>query len=308
MNAQSAGFIGLGIMGQPMALNLLRAGIPLVVWNRTAAKARVLEAAGAEVAPDVGAVFGRSNVIITMLTDGDALDTVLARGTPAFAGRLAGRTVVHMGTTAPGYSQGLEADVRAAGGRYIEAPVSGSRVPAEAGDLVAMLAGDQDAVESVRPLLEPMCQDMIWCGPVPNALLIKLSASIFLITLVTGLAESVQFARRLGLDLGQFVEVLGAGQMASPVMRVKAPKLVAGDFTVQAAVTDVQKNAELAAAAARTAGIVSPLLDACRSLYEETAGLGFAEADMTAVLNALQARSERLSPAADGADGRSVAR
>jgi hypothetical protein len=93
------------------------------------------------------------------------------------------------------------------------------------GSLSRCWRGEQDAVEAVRPLLEPMCRDMAWCGPVPNALLMKLSASIFLITLVTGLAESVEFAGSHGLDLGQFVEVLSAGQMASPVMRVKAPKL-----------------------------------------------------------------------------------
>lgn len=295
MGTPSAGFIGLGIMGQPMALNLLRAGIPLLVWNRTPAKARALEAAGAEVAPDAASVFARSDVVIMMLTDSDAVDAVLARGATEFAGRVAGRAIVHMGTTSPAHSADLEADIRAAGGRYVEAPVSGSRTPAEAGELVAMLAGDPDAVESVRPLVEPMCRDITWCGPVPNALLTKLSTSLFLITLVTGLAESFQFARWHGLDLSQFAKVLSAGQMASPIMRAKAPKLAAEDFAVQAAVTDVLKNTGLIAAAAAAAGIASPLLEDCHALYSETARLGLGDADMTAVLRALQARSERLT-------------
>ena len=126
MRAPSVGFVGLGIMGEPMALNLLRAGTPLLVWNRTPAKARGLEAAGAEVAPEAAAVFARSDVVVMMLTNGDALDAVVARGTPMFAERVAGRTIVHMGTTAPIYSKDLEADIRAVGGRYVEAPVSGS--------------------------------------------------------------------------------------------------------------------------------------------------------------------------------------
>lgn len=295
MGAPSAGFIGLGIMGQPMALNLLRAGIPLLVWNRTTAKTQALEAAGAEVAPDAASVFARSDVVILMLASSDAIDAALARGTAEFAGRVAARTVVHMGTTAPAYSLGLEADIRAVGGRYVEAPVSGSRVPAEAGELVAMLAGDPDVVESVRPLLEPMCRDINVCGPVPSALQTKLATGLFLITLVTGLAESFQFARRHGLDLGQFTRILSAGQMASPIMRVKAPKLADEDFAPQAAITDVLKNASLVAAAAAAAGIASPLIEVCEALYEETVRLGHGDADMAAVVKALEARSERLA-------------
>ena len=134
------GFIGLGSMGEPMALNLAKAGTPLLVWNRTPAKVRSLEAAGAAIAADAGEVFARADVIILMLVDGAAIDAVLGRGTRAFGARVKDRTIVHMGTTSPAYSRGLEADVWAAGGGYVEAPVSGSRKPAEAGQLVAMLA------------------------------------------------------------------------------------------------------------------------------------------------------------------------
>jgi 3-hydroxyisobutyrate dehydrogenase len=121
MNMRSVGFIGLGVMGEPMAQNLLRAEIPLLVWNRTLAKARALEAAGAEVAPDTAAVFARSEVVILMVTDGKAADAVLGRGTPEFAARVSGRTIVHMSNTRPEYSQDLESDVRAVGGCYVEA-------------------------------------------------------------------------------------------------------------------------------------------------------------------------------------------
>ncbi len=295
MGAPSAGFIGLGIMGRPMALNLLRAGVPLLVWNRTTSKAQALEAAGAEVAPDAASVFARSDVVILMLADGGSVDAVLARGTAEFGGRVGGRTIVHMGTTSPAYSAGLEADIRAAGGRYVEAPVSGSRVPAEAGELVAMLAGDADAVEAVRPLLEPMCRDINVCGPVPSALLTKLATGLFLITLVTGLAESFQFARGHGLDLDQFTKILGAGQMASPIMRVKAPKLAHEDFTAQASIADVLKNARLVATQAAAAGIASPLIEVCQALYEETFRLGLGDADMAAVVKALEARTGLLT-------------
>ncbi|MET8952213.1 NAD(P)-dependent oxidoreductase [Streptomyces sp. NPDC004129] len=286
------GFIGLGVMGQPMALRLARSGTPLVVWNRTPARTEPLRAAGAEVAADPDEVFARAEIVILMLADDLAIDATLGRGTPDFAARVAGRVVVHMGTTSPGYSRDLEAEVRAAGGRYVEAPVSGSRVPAENGQLVAMLAGEAAAVDVVRPLLAPLCRETFVCGAAPNALVMKLSVNLFLITLVTGLSEAYHFADRHGLDRKLFLDVLDAGPMASGVSRMKAPKLLARDFAVQAAAHDVLKNNRLVAEAARAAGLASPLLDVCHTLFDETVTLGHGSEDMVAVLRAIEARTE----------------
>jgi 3-hydroxyisobutyrate dehydrogenase len=284
------GFLGLGLMGEPMALNLLRAGTPLVVWNRTAARTAAVARAGARVAGSPAEVFERAGVIVLMLTDGDAMDALLGRGTPSFAERVAGRTVVHMGTTSPEYSRGLESDVRAAGGRYVEAPVSGSRKPAEDGALVVLLAGDPADTARVRPLLRPLGRSFL-CGPVPNGLLTKLSVNLFLITMVTGLAEALHFAERQGLDLGHVVEVLDAGPMASAVSVGKAHKILAGDFDAQAAALDVLKNNRLVAEAARGRGVASPLLDVCHALFAETVEQGRGHEDMAAVVHALAART-----------------
>ena len=291
--AYPIGFIGLGTMGEPMALTLVKAGTRLVVWNRTPAKAESFAAAGADVAREAAEVFAHCATIFLMLVDGEAIDAVLDRDGAAFAARVAGRTVVHMGTTSPAYSRQLEADIRSVGGHYVEAPVSGSRKPAEAGQLVAMLAGNADAIANVRPLLTPMCRETMICGPVPNALLMKLSVNLFLIALVTGLAEAVHFADRHGLNLAQFAAVLNAGPMASDVSRVKAPKLVRRDFAVQATISNVLENNRLIAEAAREAGIAAPLLDVCHALYRETRTLGFGDADMAAVLKAIEAHSDR---------------
>ncbi|MFE7169781.1 NAD(P)-dependent oxidoreductase [Streptomyces sp. NPDC057616] len=285
------GFIGLGVMGQPMALNLARAGTDLVVWNRTPERCAPLRAAGAEVAARPADVFGRAGVVFLMLADEGAVDAVLGRGTPQFATLVAGRTVVHMGTTSPEYSAGLLDDIRAAGGRYAEAPVSGSRVPAEQGELVAMLAGDDEAVSTVRPLLTPMCRQTFDCGPVPNALLMKLSVNLFLITQVTGLTEAFHFADRHGLDQRLLRDILDAGPMASSVSRMKSAKLLSRDFAVQAAATDVLKNNRLIAEAARKTAVASPLLDVCHTLFGETVAQGHGHEDMVAVLWALEART-----------------
>lgn len=289
------GFIGLGSMGEAMALNLAKAGTPLLVWNRTPAKAETLAAAGAEVARDAADVFARTSTVILMLADGEAIDAVLDRGGPDFATRVGDHTIVHMGTTSPAYSRGLEAEIRSAGGRYVEAPVSGSRRPAEAGRLVAMLAGEADAVADVSPLLAPMCRETVPCGPVPSALSMKLSVNLYLITMVTGLAEAVHFAERNGVDLDQFLAVLNVGPMASEVSQVKVAKLVGRDFELQAGIADVLKNNRLVAEAAREAGIASPLLDACYELFGETLALGRGNDDMVAVITAIEARSDLIT-------------
>src|SRR5919197_2553467 len=272
--AVDVGFIGLGVMGQPMALNLARAGTELVVWNRSADKSEPLRAAGARVAASPADVFKQAHVVILVLVDGAAIDAVLGRGTPEFGANVAQHTIVNMATTSPDYSRALEADVRAAGGSFVEAPVSGSRAPAEAGELVAMLGGERAGVDEVRPLLGPMCRETLVCGPVPSGLLMKLSVNLFLNTMVVCLAEAAHFADRHVLDMQQFLAVLDAGPMASSVSRVKAQKLVTGDFAVQASSSNVLENIRLIAEAARQSDLASPVLDVCHALYSETVALG----------------------------------
>ena len=292
----AVGFVGLGVMGHPMALNLARSGQPLVVWNRSPERTEALQAAGATVAASLDALFEQVSTVILMLANEGAIDAVLGRGTPAFASRVSGHTLIPMGTTSPAYSSGLRADILAAQGRYVEAPVSGSRKPAEVAELVAMVAGDETDVARVRELIRPMCKTSFACGAVPNALLMKLSVNLFLITMVAGLAEATHFARENGVDLAQFHAVLDAGPMASSVSRMKLPKLVQRDFSVQASIGDVLMNNRLVADAARRAGLASPLLDASLALFTETEAQGWGHEDMVAGLRALESRTRSLTP------------
>jgi 3-hydroxyisobutyrate dehydrogenase len=285
-HSENVGFLGLGIMGEPMARNLAAAGVPVVAWSRTPR-----EVTGVWAAARPADVFAEARTVLVMLAGAEAIDEVLGRGTAGFAELAHGHTIVHMGTTSPEYSAGLQADVVAAGGEYVEAPVSGSRIPAQHGELVAMLAGDPAAVARVRPLLAPMCRDAVECGPVPQALLMKLAVNLFLISMVTGLAEATHFAQRHGLDLDRLRGVLDAGPMASAVSRGKADKLVRRDFTAQASLRDVLMNNQLIADAARAAGIASPLLDVCHQLYGEALALGHGADDMAAVVRAHEART-----------------
>ncbi len=284
------GFIGLGLMGQPMAMNLLRAGYPLLVWNRSPERLRPLLEAGASAAESPAQLLQHCEIVVLMLADIHAIDAVLGRGEASFGQGLAGRTLVCMGTISPEDSASLHTDLLAMGAEYLEVPVSGSRGPAEAGQLIAMLAGQSVRLARVETLLGSMCASVVHCGQVPSALRMKLAVNLFLVTMVTGLVEAHHFAARQGLDREQLSQILDQGPMASAVSRIKGRKLLAADFTPQAALRDVCKNNQLIADAARGAGIASPLLDVCLALYEESVGLGHGPQDMIAVVHSLQAR------------------
>jgi 3-hydroxyisobutyrate dehydrogenase len=288
------GFIGLGVMGQPMALRLAGAGAKLVVWNRSPAGAEALRAAGASVAASVEEVFDRTRIVKLMLFDADAIDAVLQRRSPDFARLVADHVIVSMGSNAPEFSCALAADIAAAGGRYVEAPMSGSRKPAETGQLVCMMGGDPDTAAEVRPLFAPMCRETIYCGPVGTGLLMKLAVNHYLCTTLASLAEAFHFAERNGLDLPTFKATIDAGPLACEVTRVKLGKLVAGDFSVHASTSDGYNSTSLIADAARVAGIASPILDVSRSLFGESVVAGHGQIDLISVIKAIEARTDAI--------------
>ena len=280
------GFAGLGLMGRPMAANLCRAGADIAVYNRSTAPREELRAFGARAVDDPGDLFALCDTVILMLADDPAVDFVLDRGGPGFRRRVAGHLVINMGTHAPAWSRRLEADIRAAGGAVVEAPVSGSRLPAESGDLVAMLAGEAEPVERALALLGPMCRESIVVGTVPSAMAMKLAVNLYLIASVAALAEAVDLARRLGLDLDLLNRIVRSGPMASPVATAKLDMMVSGRFPPQAAIRDVCKNAALVAAAATGAGAEAALLGESRRRFEAALAAGKGELDMAAVITA----------------------
>jgi 3-hydroxyisobutyrate dehydrogenase len=272
-----------------------------VVWSRTPEHCDAAVAAGAERAGSVADVFAAGRIVVLMLATEAAVDEVLHRGTPAFADLVRDHLLVHMGTTSPQYSAQLAGDIAAAGGQYVEAPVSGSRVPAERGELIAMLAGAPGPVAEARTVIAPMCRQIVDCGAVPSALTTKLAVNLYLVTTVAALAEATHFARCLGVDLETFGAVLDAGQTASSISRLKGAKLRDRDFSVQAAIADVRKNSRLVAEAAERAGVAAPLVGVADELYAQTAALGFGAEDMAAVVRALEFRTRSLGEAGNTA-------
>jgi 3-hydroxyisobutyrate dehydrogenase len=284
----TVGFLGLGRMGEPMATRLVEHGTDLVVWNRSPAPVARLVSRGATQVSTPAEVLERCDTVVLMLANDCVTDEVLAWDGTTFGVPVVGRTVVNMGTIAPERSADLARRLAGAGASYCEAPVSGSRVPAEHGQLVAMLAGDTTTLDRVEPLLEPLTSAVFRCGPVPRALETKLAVNVFLIATVAALAESVAFAERCGVELDLLRRVLDAGPMASAVSRGKLAKLVDGDLSAQAAVSDVLYNNRLIVEAARAHDAAVPLLSVCESLLVRAESLGLGGADMVAMVEAVR--------------------
>ena len=282
------GFLGLGHMGEPMAGRMVDHGLELTVWNRTVATAERLAARGARLAATPGEVFSRCDVVVLMLANDRVIDEVLRRSEHGFGVEVAGRTVVNMGTVSPVYSAGLGRALHSQGATYVEAPVSGSRVPAQNGELVAMLAGDDGALDRVEPTLACLTSATFRCGAVPRALETKLAVNVFLIALVGALAESAAFAEQAGLDLGLLQRILDAGPMASAVSRGKLAKLLDDDLSAQAAVSDVRYNCRLILEAGLRARADLPLTSACADLLSRAEARGLGGADMIAMAEVLR--------------------
>jgi 3-hydroxyisobutyrate dehydrogenase len=283
-------------MGEPMATNLVAAGVPLRVWARSPVALDRIAAIGAIPTPSARGVLRSSGSVILMLANEEAADEILDRGRPAFANNVNGLLLIQMGTTSAAYSRGLANDVERCGGRYVEAPVSGSRKPAEEAALVCMLAGGAEDMKRARALVAPMCGQTFECGPVPGGLLTKLAVNLFLITMVTGLVEAVHFAQASGVDIALLRSVLDAGPMASAVSRMKLEKLVADDLGAQASLDDVLMNSRLVAGAARAAGIATPLLDVSHRLYAEASAAGLGALDMVGVRAAIERQTLGVWP------------
>ena len=284
-------------MGEPMAANLVCARPDLVVWNRSPAAAQRLHALGARVLATPALVLDTCDTVILMLANLEAINETLGRTARSFATHVQGRVIINMGTIAPVDSAQLREALLAQGATYVEAPVSGSRVPAENGALVGMLAGPADVVESVAPLLTAMCRTVFRCGEVPGALTTKLAVNVFLIDMVTGLAEATRFAEGNGVDLGVFQAVIDSGPMGSDVSRLKIAKLLAGDYAPQATIRDVHYNSRLILDHAQRTGTELPLLADCERLLVATEQLGHGSADMVAVLLALRESSQQSQSA-----------
>jgi 3-hydroxyisobutyrate dehydrogenase-like beta-hydroxyacid dehydrogenase len=283
MGSMRIGFLGLGRMGTPMAQNLCN-HYPVTVWNRSPAKYPTLVNAGAMVGETPARVLEQSDLIFTMLFDGHAIQSIMDEG---FRRALKDKIVINTSSVSVHDSLKLAGQVSSAGGMLVEMPVSGSKVPAEQGTLVGMMAGDKDVCDRVRPYVKPLTAAAVYCGPIGSGLKMKYAINSFLITMTGGLAESMNLARAQGLDLGAFSAVLEAGPLSSAYSKLKANKILDEDWSSQATIKDCYNSTQLIQNAAREAQTQSPLVQLCSQLYRQADASGMAEDDMIAIFKVL---------------------
>lgn len=273
------GFLGLGFMGTPMACNLA-CSFPLTVWNRSASRYPALEKLGASIAKSPSNVLEQSDVTFTMLFNGPAIDSIID---DKFLRAVQGKTIVNTSSVPVEFSQSFAQRVHQAGGNFIEMPVSGSKIPAEQGQLVGMISGDPEVAERIRAVFEPITCAAIYCGPIGSGLRMKYAVNSLLISLTVGLAESMNLARAQGLDLQAFGKVLEACPMASNYSKIKVKKMLDEDWSAQATIKDCYNSTQLIQSAAEDAKTQAPFIHLCGALYGQAKELGLGEEDMIAI-------------------------
>ena len=275
-------FIGTGRMGGPMAANLARCGFDVRVWNRTVSRAEALAADGAVVASSpVEAVRG-ATIVITMLADGPVTEQA-ATGPDGFLASDPGVIWVQMATVGVEWTARLAGIAAARGVVFVDAPVSGSEGPARAGQLTILASGPGQVRDVLAPVFGVLGRATVWLGPAGHGTRAKLVLNNWLADLTETTAETLAFARRLGLDPADIVDLLQSNPLGAPYAVQKARSMLAGDFSPAFALKHALKDAELAAQAAQASGATLSLTSALLPRWRDAAASGHADDDLAVV-------------------------
>jgi 3-hydroxyisobutyrate dehydrogenase len=275
-------FLGTGRMGAPMAANLARGGFDVRVWNRTASRADALASDGAVVAASPAQAVRGATIVITMLADGPATEQA-ATGPDGLLAADRGTIWVQMATVGIEWTARL-ADLAAARGVvFVDAPVSGSEGPARAGQLTILASGPDRVRDVLAPAFGVLGRATAWLGPAGHGTRAKLVLNNWLADLTEATAETLSFARRLGLDPAEIVDLLQSTPLGAPYAVQKARSMLAGDFTPAFALKHALKDADLAAQAADASGATLTLTSALLPRWRDTAATGHADDDLAAV-------------------------
>ena len=270
--------LGTGTMGAGMARNIAGAGLPLRVWNRSQDKAQAL-ADVAQVAESVAEAVDGADVVLTMLYDADSVVATMeeARG--------------HLGPEAVWLQQstigvaGCDRTIKLAedlGVTLVDAPVLGTKKPAEDGSLVVLASGPAEAREFVAPVLDAIGGRTMWVGAAGAGSRLKLAANAWVATVLEGVAESLALTRDLGLDPALFLEAIAGGAMDAPYVQLKGKSMLAGEFPPAFKLAGALKDVELILAAADDAGTDLGLMPAIRDHFARAVDAGHGDLDMSA--------------------------
>ena len=281
------GFVGLGLMGGPMAANVARAGYPLTAFNRSPAKGEALRALGARMAATPRDVASASDVVITMLSDCAAVRQVLDGASGLLAGGRQGMTLIDMSTVAPEESRATAAQIAGHGWAMLDAPVFGSTGPAKEGKLGIMVGGEAALFEEQRDLLATMGSFILHVGPQGSGALAKLCFNLMVAAQVGSLAEAMTLAAKGGISLEAMGTIIKSSGIVSNLIERKIGNIVAGDYAPAFPLKHLHKDLGLMADTARRVGVRLLATDAYHELFTQAKAAGLGEQDAVALYRQL---------------------
>jgi 3-hydroxyisobutyrate dehydrogenase-like beta-hydroxyacid dehydrogenase len=279
----AVGLIGLGLMGKPMGRNLLKAGFPLTVWNRTASKADDLVRDGARWGGSPREVAAASDVVITIVSDPAALESVLWGTNGVFEGLRKGSVLVESSTVSPELERRAAATCAERGSEFLDAPVTGGTWGAESGDLVFMIGGKQETLARVEPVLQAVGKKFFLLGPNGAGQTVKLAMNLILALEVEAFTEGLALVTGAGLQAEKLVEVLQSSMARCGVLDVKIPVILKGDFKPSFPLRLMHKDVRLALELANQLGISLPAGAAAYETYSSVKAAATDDPDFSAV-------------------------
>ena len=287
--AEHVGFIGLGIMGRPMAANLARAGFEVLAFNRTRERAEELAVEHKSITvADTPADAARSGIAISMVPDVPEVEAVLLGPDGVADGLPEGGVAIDMSTIAPTASRSVGERLGERGFAFLDAPVTGSRPKAEDGTLTIMAGGHEDAFARARPAFEAMGELVLHVGPQGHGSMIKLINNTLAAINAAGLAEGIVLARQAGLDVEKMLEVVASGSGESAMRALKSGPMVAGDFDALFKLEHMLKDVRYCILEARALGLEPTVAQAAERHYAAADGAGLGGADFAAVIEAVR--------------------
>jgi 2-hydroxy-3-oxopropionate reductase len=282
------GLIGLGLMGRPMGMNLLKAGHSLTVWNRTPARAEQLVAAGAKLAKSPRDAATASDILLSIVSDPPALESVVwghdGKDDGALAGLKTGSIYIESSTVSPALEKKIAAACKERGVRFLDAPVTGGDWGAREGNLVFMIGGDADTLKEVEPVLGVMGKRWFHLGPHGAGQTVKLAMNALLALQVGAMAEAISLVTKAGLSGEQLVEVMQASMARSGLLDLKSPLMLKGDFKPSFPLRLMHKDLGLALDLANQLGVPLPTTAAAREVYNYVKGEAKEDLDYSAVM------------------------
>lgn len=279
----SVAVLGLGAMGHAFAANLLKNGFETHVWNRTASRGEALVKAGAKQGKTVRETVEGVDVVIAMLADGPTTQSVFSGDDGLLAGLKQGGIIAQMGTIGVEANEALMALVKQQrpDAVFFDAPVSGTKTPAENAQIVVLASGDREAGPAVEPVFAAISKGVKWLGEAGRASKMKLVVNAWLISMMEGIAESAQLADEFGFTTDDLWNVLEGGPLAAPYIKMKMDMFKSGDYTPQMHLTWALKDINLALKAGEKLQL--PLMKSISQTWQSAVDAGYGEQDLSVV-------------------------